>query len=150
MMHKSNAIVIDAPAREIYELAARTEAWPQILPHYRSVRILCGDATARVVEMAARRDRIPIRWVAEQINDPELPCIRFHHIAGPTRGMDVAWIFTPRGDGTEVRIEHRLDFRFPFAAEWIGEHVVGDFFIHDVASKTLACMKRLAEGRERT
>jgi ribosome-associated toxin RatA of RatAB toxin-antitoxin module len=150
MMTTTNAIIVDAPAGVIFDLASQTERWPQILPHYRSVRLLCGDSLVRVVEMAAWRDRIPIRWIAEQVNDPAVPRIRFSHIAGWTRGMDVEWIFTSLGERTEVRIEHRLRFNFPICGEWIGEHVIGDFFVHHVAGKTLACIKRLAEGEERT
>lgn len=149
MTTTNNVIVIDAPAETIYRLASATERWPEIFPHYRRVRVLSGDGLSRTVEMAARRDWIPIRWVAEQINDPGVPHIRFRHIAGWTKGMDVEWIFIPRGESTEVQIVHRLAFRFPFAAEWLGEHVVGGFFVRYVANKTLACMKRLAEEVQR-
>jgi len=97
--------------------------------------------------MAARHGAIPLRWTAEQTNDPVRPHIAFHHVAGPTRGMDVEWIFTPlAGGGTRVQIVHRLAFRFPFAADFFGKYVVSDIFIHGVASKTLACMKQLAEA----
>lgn len=135
-----------APAA-IYRLASATERWPQILPHYRFVRVLRDDGAVRTVEMAARHGIVPLHWTAEQINDPLRPHIAFHHVAGPTRGMDVEWIFTPLpAGGTRVRIVHRLAFRFPLAADFFGKHVVGDIFIHGVASRTLACMKRLAEA----
>jgi len=143
----SNEIFIAAPAQSVYELAAATEHWPNILPHYRFVRVLEERPASRVVEMAARRGVIPVRWTAEQTNDPVRPHIAFHHLRGWTRGMDVEWIFEPVEGGTRVRIEHRLAFQFPIAREWLGEHVVGNFFIRDVAGKTLACMKQLAEGR---
>lgn len=145
-MNKSDAIVIDATPHAIYRFAAATERWPELLPHYRAVRIVSGNQLQRVVEMSAWRGRIPIRWVAEQINDPELPRIRFRHLAGPTKGMEVEWIFTPCGPGaTEVRIDHRLAVRLPFG-EWLADRVIGNYFIRHVAGKTLACMKRLAEG----
>ena len=143
----SNTVHIAADAATIYNLASRTERWPQILPHYRSVKVLAGDGNKRTVEMAARRDWIPIRWTALQINDPERPHIAFHHVKGWTRGMDVEWRFEPEGNGTRVTIEHRLAFQFPFAAEWLGRHVVSDFFIHAVASRTLHRIKHIAEAR---
>lgn len=118
-----------------------------MLPHYRWVRVLSENGPARTVEMAARHGVIPLRWTAEQVNDPVRPHIAFHHVAGPARGMDVEWIFTPLGAArTEVRIVHRLAFQFPFAADFFGKYVVSDVFIHGVANKTLACMKRLAEA----
>lgn len=97
--------------------------------------------------MAAWRDIFPLRWVAEQTNDPARPHIAFHHLRGPTRGMDVEWLFTPlANERTRVTIVHRLEFRFPFAAAWLGRHVVGDYFIHGVAARTLRRIKALAEG----
>jgi len=146
MTHTTNEIVIAAPARRIYDLAVATERWPELLPHYRYVRVLEERNGRRIVEMAALRDFIPIRWVAEQTSDPDLPSIHFRHIAGWTRGMDVAWRFEPLGSGTRVTIEHDLAFAFPVAADWLGRHVVSDFFVANVAGKTLARMKVLAEA----
>jgi len=141
-----NEIDIGAPAHAIYAFAAATERWPEILPHYRYVRVLADNGPVRIVKMAAWRDLVPIAWVAEQTSDPHTPSIRFHHVRGWTRGMDVEWRFAPTASGTRVTIEHRLEFQFPVAREWLGEHVVGNFFVHDVASKTLARMKTLAEA----
>ncbi|MGP6156435.1 MAG: type II toxin-antitoxin system RatA family toxin [Vulcanimicrobiaceae bacterium] len=141
-----NAVVVAAPPERIYRLASATERWPEYLPHYRFVRVLEERAGSRLVEMAASRDWIPIRWVAEQFNDPERPTIRFLHVRGWTRGMEVQWRFEPVEGGTRVTIEHRLKFRFPVAADWLGEHVVCKFFVDDVARKTLARIKALAEA----
>jgi ribosome-associated toxin RatA of RatAB toxin-antitoxin module len=121
-----------------------------LLPHYRYVRVLAQRGQARTVEMAARHGIIPLRWTAEQTNDPVRPHIGFHHVAGPTRGMDVEWIFTPLdATHTRVRIVHRLAFIFPVAAEFFGKYVVSNIFIHGVATKTLARMKQLAEAGQR-
>ena len=147
MTRVSSQIEIAAPAHAIYALAAATERWGDWLPHYRYVRVLAQRDRTRIVEMAAWRDRIPIRWVAEQTNDPLRPHIAFRHLRGWTRGMEVEWLFEPVAGGTRVRIEHRLDFRFPFAREWLARHVIAGFFVSNVAAKTLAHMKRLAEGR---
>ncbi|GAC1308574.1 MAG: hypothetical protein NVS2B3_04590 [Vulcanimicrobiaceae bacterium] len=149
MTHTSNEIEIAAPAEAIYALAAATERWPEILPHYRYVRVVARDGATRVVEMGATRDGIPISWTAEQTDDALRPEIRFRHIRGWTRGMDVRWRFEPSAMGTRVTIDHQLQFRFPFASEWLGRHVVGDFFVRDVASKTLARIKALAEAAAR-
>jgi ribosome-associated toxin RatA of RatAB toxin-antitoxin module len=142
-----NTVEIAAPAQRVYELASATERWPEILPHYRYVRVLERHGATRVVAMSAWQDVFPLRWVAEQTNDPSTPHIAFHHVRGWTRGMDVDWIFEPTATGTRVTIEHRLRFLFPVAAEWIGKHLVSDYFIHGVAAKTLARVKALAEGR---
>lgn len=142
-----NTVEIAAPAAAVFALGAATERWPEILPHYRYVRVLRDDGPKRVVAMGAWQDVFPIRWVAEQINDPAVPHIRFRHLRGWTRGMDVEWIFEPFAGGTRVTIEHRLEFRFPVAAEWLGRRLVSDYFVHGVAAKTLARVKVLAEAR---
>lgn len=146
MTHMSSNTTIAAPAAAIYALAAATERWPHILPHYRYVRVLSERGATRVVEMGASRDGIPIAWTAEQTSDPEQPRIAFRHLRGWTRGMDVEWRFTEGGGVTHVTIEHHLQFAFPIASEWLGKHVVGDFFVDNIAGKTLARMKSLAEG----
>lgn len=141
-----NAIEIAAPAQTIYALAAATERWPEILPHYRYVRVLGRSGSSRTVAMGAWQDVFPIAWVAEQINDAATPHIAFRHVRGWTRGMDVEWRFEPTATGTRVTIEHRLRFRFPIASAWLGKHLVSDYFVHGVAAKTLARIKALAEG----
>jgi uncharacterized membrane protein len=139
-------IEIAAPAETIYGLASATERWPELLPHYRFVHVLDERGPVRVVEMGAWRHVFPIRWVAEQTNDPERPHISFRHLRGWTRGMDVEWLFAPLGPArTRVTIVHRLQFAFPIAAEWLGQHVVAGYFIDGVATRTLARMKMLAE-----
>jgi ribosome-associated toxin RatA of RatAB toxin-antitoxin module len=142
----STSIEIAAPAATIYGFAAATARWPLILPHYRYVRVRVSDGQRQIVEMAAWRDCFPLRWVAEQTNDALRPHIAFYHIAGPTRGMEVEWLFEPLGERTRVTIVHRLDFAFPVFAGFLGKYVVGDYFIDGVASRTLRCMKAISEA----
>jgi aromatase len=141
----TTAVDVAADAPTIFRFAAATERWPDFLPHYRRVRIIEDRGSSRIVEMAARRGWIPIRWIAEQENDAARPRITFRHLRGWTRGMEVEWRFEPIAGGTRVSIEHRLRFRFPVASEWLGRHVVADFFIDHVARRTLSRMKTLAE-----
>ena len=140
------AIEIAADPGTIFRFASATERWPEYLPHYRRVRVIEETGTTRIVEMAARRGWIPVRWTAEQTNDPSRPHIAFRHVRGWTRGMEVEWRFEPIAGGTRVSIHHRLSFRFPVAAEWLGQHVVSDFFIAYVATRTLRRIKALAES----
>jgi ribosome-associated toxin RatA of RatAB toxin-antitoxin module len=147
-MHASTSIDIAAPAQEIYALAEDVSRWPALLPHYRYVQILRQAPRERLAVMAARRGRIGVRWTAIERLDPETPRIEFTHVSGWTAGMEVAWRFEPLPGGTRVIIEHDLEFRrIPFAGEWIGRRIIGDFFIQAIASKTLACFKELAEAR---
>ena len=144
-MHMRNEIVINAPAQRIFERASATDRWPEILPHYRYVRILLSDGKRSVVEMAARRllgaagIGIPVRWRAEQINDSAIPQIFFRHLGGWTKGMHVYWRFSPAGDGkTLVQIDHEL--RSPLAP------IIGRFFVDPIATLTLQRMKEICES----
>lgn len=148
-MMLNNTIDIAAPPQTIYRYASATERWPQYLPHYRSVNVVRGDDRERVVEMAAWRSFIPVRWRAVQRNDRSVPRIEFRHIGGPARGMVVEWRFEPRDGQTHVVIDHRFELGWPQPMRSIGEFVIGRIFIHNIANKTLARMKLLAESEAR-
>lgn len=146
MIELIDSIEIAAVPERIFTFAAPVERWPEYLPHYRRVDLLSGDERDRVVRMCASRSGIPVRWIAREQINPERLTMRFTHIAGWTRGMEVVWRFDSVPGGTRVAIVHHLQSRFPFAAEFLGRHLVGEFFIAHIAGKTLACMKHLAEG----
>src|SRR5437870_106588 len=105
-MRAENAVLIRAPLKEIYDLAVAVERWPALLPHYRYVLVREEKGRARLLEMAARRDWIPLWWLAVQECHPEVPAIHFRHVRGLTSGMDVAWSFVPEPGGVRVGIRH--------------------------------------------
>ena len=145
-MESTLRIRIAAAPDAVFALVSAVEAWPDVLPHYRWVRRLSGSDERRTLDMAARRSFIPVRWQSVVEPLPEDRVLRFHHIGGPTRGMDVEWRLTPDGDGTRVELWHRFHARVPLIAplyEWVARHV----FIEHVAGKTLRHMKREAEAR---
>jgi len=144
-MHKGNSIIMHAPRQTIFETAANLELWPKILPHYRYIRYLERSPERNVVVMAATRSGIPISWTSEQIIDREQLEVRFHHLKAWTKGMRVVWTFNETPAGVLVEILHDFRFRVPLLAP-IMEPIVGDFFIHNIANKTLRCMKAYLEG----
>ncbi len=145
-MHKTNSILMHAPKMAIFETAANLELWPKILPHYRYIHYLERGPDRNVVVMAARRSGIPISWTSEQIIDREQVEIRFLHLKAWTKGMQVVWTFSDTPDGVLVTISHDLRFRILVLAP-IVDPIIGDFFIHPVANKTLRCMKAYVESR---
>jgi ribosome-associated toxin RatA of RatAB toxin-antitoxin module len=143
-MHKANSIIMHAPKTLIFETAANLRLWPQILPHYRYIRYLEQGPNRNIVLMAATRSGIPISWTSEQIIDRDRLEIHFHHLKAFTKGMCVVWTFRDAPTGVLVEIKHDLAFRVNLLAQ-IGEKIIGDFFIHKIASKTLRCMKSYVE-----
>ena len=129
----------------VVRVAADVERWPDILPHYRWVRFRekQGFGTG-VVEMAAWRDflgplKYPTWWVSEMEIDEDVPVVRYRHIEGVTRKMDVAWQFFEARGGTLVRVIHD----WPGGANWplIGgiaaRWVIGPHFVSFIAQRTL-------------
>jgi ribosome-associated toxin RatA of RatAB toxin-antitoxin module len=143
----TSSIFVLAPPAAIYPLAAEVERWPELLPHYRWVTLIERSGNRKLVEMAARRGVIPVSWQAVQTLDPETPRIRFTHVRGVTRGMEVEWRFEPQDGGTLVSIYHALDLDWPLVGPWVAEHVIGPQFVAAIAGKTLRRIKRLAERR---
>lgn len=134
----------------IVTLAVDIERWPAILPHYRWVTLLDGGGDHKTVEMAARRGVIPVKWRAVQHveRDGPTPVIRFHHIGGVTKGMDVAWTFTQGAGAVTVRIDH--DFRppWPIVGPAVAETIIGPHFVEAIAGRTLRTIKAIVEDRD--
>lgn len=144
--------IVRAPADRMFEAAADVERWPERLPHYRWVRFNDRRADGGVVEMAAVRPfgplAWPVWWESEMWIDAARREVRYRHVRGITRGMDVVWSVVPRGtEETEVTILHTWDgpnwplIRVP-AAEW----VIGPVFVHGIASRTLAGLAQAVEA----
>jgi len=146
-MHTGNSIIINAPKMAIFETAANLDLWPKILPHYRYIRYLERGHDRHRVVMAAVRSGIPISWTSEQIIDRKNIEVHFHHLKAWTKGMRVVWSFKETPAGVLVEIMHELLFRNRLLAP-IAEPVIGNFFIHNIAGKTLACMKAYLESTE--
>lgn len=145
-MHKTNSILMHAPKTAIFDAAANLELWPKILPHYRYIRFLERGRDRNIVVMAARRSGIPISWTSEQTIDRERFEVRFLHLKAWTKGMHVVWKFSDTRDGVLVTISHDLRFRIPALAP-IADPIIGDFFTHNIANKTLRCMKAYVEAK---
>ncbi len=146
--------VVRASLERIFACARDVERWPEWLPHYRWVRFLQpGGDGARIVEMAAWRPFGPLRWptwwVSEMRVDETAPAVRYRHIRGITRGMDVEWSFASAGeagDAVAVTITHAWRGpEWPVIGGAVASLVIGPVFIHGVAQRTLAGLARVAE-----
>ena len=145
-----------SPSRA-FRVAADVERWPDVLPHYRWVRFReKRDFGHGIVEMAAWRDfggplRWPTWWLSEMESDPTVPIVRYRHIDGITRGMDVRWEFVATaGEGTLVRIVHEWGGpRWPLIGGIAASHVIGPHFVSAIARRTLAGICAAAEGASR-
>jgi ribosome-associated toxin RatA of RatAB toxin-antitoxin module len=153
-MQTENTVEMAGDLDHIVALAADVERWPEILPHYRWVTLLEGGGDRKTVEMAARRGRIPVKWraIQEIERDGTTPVIRYRHIWGVTKGMDVAWTFDPAPGAVKVRIDHDYTPAWPVIGRLIGppiaDHIIGPQFVGAIAGKTLQTIKAIVENRD--
>jgi ribosome-associated toxin RatA of RatAB toxin-antitoxin module len=142
---------VEAPLDRAFAVAADVERWPDFLTHYRWVRMRERTERGGVVEMAAWRPfgvfKYPTWWLSEMEILPGEHLVRYRHIGGITRGMDVEWKLEERGDRVDVTIVHEWDGpRWPLISGIAANWVIGPVFIHGIASRTLAGVKRKAES----
>jgi hypothetical protein len=84
--------------------------------------------------------------MSEMVVDFQAPSIRFFHIGGVTKGMDVEWRFKPAGENTEVEILHVWSGpKIPFVGIIAATAVIGPVFVHGIASRTLEGLAAIAE-----
>ena len=152
MMRTVDRRLVRAPIARVFAAAADVERWPDLLPHYRWVRMLQRNGDSGMVEMAAWRPFGPLRypawWVSAMTIDRAAPAVRYRHVRGITTGMEVEWGFTDLGPGgTDVTIVHEwAGPRWPLVRRPAAEWVIGPVFVHGIASRTLAGLGEWVEG----
>jgi ribosome-associated toxin RatA of RatAB toxin-antitoxin module len=148
-MRSTISVDVDAPGELVFRLARDVERWPRLLPHYLRVRPIGRTADGRLVaQMVARRSfvqalglGVPIAWRARTWSEPSDLRLRFVHVGGATKGMNVTWRIEPAAGGCRVSIDH--DFR-PRMPGWAA--FVDLAFTRPIASRTLATFKAIAEA----
>lgn len=154
--------LVRAPLEVVFGIVSALEQWPAHLSHYRYVMYReRAPGGGELVEMSAYRPfeigkggkarlNWPTWWLSLVSIDRSAPSIRFRHIGGITKGMEVEWTFERRSGGTHVRIVHAWDGpRWPLIGVWAATMVIGPVFIHGIASRTLAGLAKVAENHSR-
>jgi aromatase len=147
-VHTTIDIEINAPAPLVFDLARDVGRWDRLLPHYVRSRVLERRPDGSlVVDFVARRPLVrvlglglPVAWRSRTWNEPEVWRLRFSHVAGATRGMDVTWRIEPAAAGCRVSIDHDFQPRLPGFAAFVDR-----WFTRPIAGRTLATFKVLAE-----
>jgi hypothetical protein len=62
--------------------------------------------------------------------------------------MWVEWRLVPRSDRVCVTIDHELSYPVPLLGPLFAHFIVGDLFVHNIAGKTLRCLKVRVEAEE--
>lgn len=152
-MRTEISIDVAAPPRTVFDLARDITRWPVLLPHYRKVTIHSRNGERVTATMTAVRplwkSGIRVRWRSEQWSDGTDAAdlrLRFVHLGGATRGMDVTWHIRATETGCRVTIEHDFQRRVPLLGDELVPRVIDRLFVRPIATRTLTTFKRLAEG----
>ncbi len=153
-------IDIDAPPELVFHLARDVTRWEHLLPHYTRSRPVgrAADGTT-ICAFVAQRALVPVlglglpvAWRSRTWSEPDGRRLRFVHVAGATRGMDVTWTIEPATTGTRVEIAHDFRGRLPIPGlgamlgEGLFPTIVDRWFTRPIAGRTLATFKALAEA----
>ena len=147
---------VRAPRDAMFQIACDVLQWPDHLAHYNFVKFRNRTRDGGgLVEMSADRPfggpiNWPTWWLSEMSIDESIPNIRFKHVQGVTKGMEVEWQFLRRDDPnvTHVRIVHAWDGPWwPLIGRVAAMAVIGPVFVHGIASRTLAGLARAVEQR---
>lgn len=161
-MKVMTSIHILGPLEKVFGLAEDVIRWPEIMPHYKYVKLLDEYGNKKVLEMAAyvrlgnnddgegldadeRRGIVPVKWTAIQESIPEERTMTFFHIKGPMKDMEVEWSFGAVEYNNNSIVEINANYTFNRYL-LIAKYTVGNFFIHNPLSKTLACLKEIVEA----
>ena len=98
--------------------------------------------------------KYPTWWVSEMTVDRPAGEIRYRHIRGITRGMQVVWRLVEAGGSAERRVDVEIVHTWsgpawPLIGGLAADLIIGPIFIHGIASRTLAGIKKEAERDSR-
>jgi len=140
-------IEVDAPARDVYELAKDQERFPQFMPDVESVTVLERHADRVITRWKTLVEDAPIEWVEEDLFDDAQTTIVYRLLEGDLDVFEGTWTFRERAGRTFVRLGVEYDFGVPTLAELIGPTLQRK--VRENSEMMLAGLKREAESKVR-
>jgi len=144
-MHLEDAIQIDCPVKDLYNVISDVEGHAALLPGYVESRIVDRQDDHVVLQREAIIHGKRRRWKSEvrfELNQ----ALHFRQLEGPFEGMQVLWGIKPRGSSTELRIIHDVSIK-PWWKKWWVELVIAKPAIERTARLVLESIKLAAEAR---
>ncbi len=147
MAYVEAEIRIDAPAREVYELAKEQQRFPEFMPDVESVVVLERHPDYIVTRWKTLVEDAPIEWTEEDRFDDGVPRIDYKLVEGDLDTFEGAWTFEERAGVTAVRLTVDYDFGVPTLAELIGPTL--EKKVRENCAMMLAALKNEAESKVR-
>ena len=137
-------IVIEAPARDVYELAKNVEHFPQYMPDVESVTVLERRGNRLVTRWKTLVEEAPLEWTEEDLFDDEALTITYRLIEGDLDMFEGAWTFVEGEGNVRVTLSVEYDFGVPTLAELIGPTLRKK--VEENSEMMLAALKAEAES----
>lgn len=138
------AISVDAPAREVYELAKDQERFPEFMPDVELVTVLERHAGRTISKWKTLVEEAPIEWIEEDLFDDAALRVDYKLLEGDLDKFEGAWTFEERDGATFVSLDVDYDFGVPTLAELIGPTLHKK--VLENSEMMLAALKREAES----
>ena len=138
-------VVVEAPARDVYELAKDQEQFPQFMPDVESVTVIARDAHGVRTKWKTLVEEAPIEWIEEDRFDDQGLRITYALTEGDLDTFEGEWTFVADGTRTNVTLTVTYDFGVPTLAELIGPTL--EKKVRENAEMMLAGLRAEAEGR---
>ena len=110
-------VVIHAPLEIVYAVARDVEAFPQLMPDVKSVRILetSDDGSRTLTEWVAyaAQLKLQVKWIEEDLWDDAAHTCRFRQVKGDYDQLEGLWAFLPHPEGTLFRCTLEYELRVP-------------------------------------
>ncbi len=113
-------IVVDAPARDVYELAKDQERFPDFMPDVELVTVLERHADRTISRWKTLVEDAPIEWIEEDRFDDAALRVDYKLLEGDLDTFEGTWTFDERDGRTFVVLGITYDFGVPTLAELIG------------------------------
>jgi aromatase len=104
--HTENEIVIDAPARLVWDMTNDLENWPDLFTEYASVEVLerSGDRVLFRLTMKPDENGTVWSWVSERTAVRDSLTVNAHRVeTGPFAYMRIHWSYEDLGSSTRMR-----------------------------------------------
>jgi len=140
-------ITIDAPARDVYEIAKNQDRFPEFMPDVETVTVLERHPDYIVTRWKTLVEDAPIEWTEEDRFDDAAIRIDYKLIEGDLDKFEGAWTFEEHDGKTHVKLGVEYDFGVPTLAELIGPTLAKK--VRENSDMMLAALKREAEAKVR-
>jgi len=145
MPHVEVSVVIEAPARDVYELAKDQERFPQFMPDVESVTVVERRPDGVRTKWKTLVEEAPIEWIEDDRFDDDGLRISYALIEGDLDTFEGEWTFVADGPRTTVTLTVTYDFGVPTLAELIGPTL--EKKVRENAEMMLAGLRSEAEAR---